>query len=157
MSTRAVTAQAQFKASVQGTVTDTAGASVPAATVTLTNKETNQSETTMTSDGGFYRFSSLAPGTYTLTAEKESFKKQVIDNVIVEAETTKGVNVELAAGQISKVVTITSENAPLETEDADVRKTITTREILQLPEVGHDPYELAGSIACAIPGQNCYQ
>src|SRR5438093_11618188 len=86
----ASTTNAQFKASVQGTVTDTAGAIVSAATVTLTNKETNKSETTTTSDGGFYRFSGLAPGAYTLTVEKESFKKQVIDNVTVEAESVKG-------------------------------------------------------------------
>src|SRR5262245_22949639 len=109
------TANAQFKASVQGTVTDTAGAIVPAATVTLTNKETNQSNTTTSSDSGFYRFSSLAPGTYSLTVEKEGFKKQLVDDVVVEAEATKGVNVELAAGVISEVITVTSENAPLET------------------------------------------
>lgn len=136
-------ANAQFKASVQGTVTDTTGAIVPSATVTLTNKETNKVETTTANDSGFYRFSSLAPGTYSLTVEKENFKKALIDNVIVEAEATKGVNVELTAGVISEVVTVSSDTAPLETEDANVRKTITTREILQLPQVGRDPYELA--------------
>src|SRR5947207_6051001 len=76
----AVTANAQFRASVQGTVKDTSGGLVPSATVTLTNKETNKSETTTTSDGGFYRFSGLAPGAYTLTVEKQSFKKQVVDD-----------------------------------------------------------------------------
>jgi len=69
----AAIANAQFKASVQGTITDSAGAIVPAATVTLTNKETNKVETTTASDSGFYRFSSLPPGTYSLTVEKESF------------------------------------------------------------------------------------
>ena len=138
-----LTANAQFKASIQGTVTDTAGAIVSGATVTLTNKETNQSEKTATSDGGFYRFSGLAPGLYTLTVEKENFKKQVIDDVKVEAESLKGVNVELAAGVISEVVTVTSENPPLETEDANVKKNISTEEILRLPQSGRDPYELA--------------
>lgn len=137
------TASAQFKASVQGTVTDTAGAIVTGASVTLTNKETGRSETTATSDGGFYRFSGLAPGLYTVTVEKENFKKQVVDDVNVEAESLKGVNIELTAGVISEVVNVTAENVPLETEDANVRKTITTREVLALPQVGRDPYELA--------------
>jgi len=136
-------ASAQFKASVQGTVTDAAGAIITDASVTLTNKETGQSEKTTTSDGGFYRFSGLAPGLYTVTVEKENFKKQVIDDVKVEAESLKGVNVELTTGGISEVVNVISENVPLETEDANVRKTITTKEVLALPQPGRDPYELA--------------
>jgi len=136
-------ASAQFKAGIQGTVTDTAGAIVTGASVTLTNKETGRSEATPTSDGGFYRFSGLAPGLYTITVEKENFKKQVVDDVKVEAESVKGVNVELTAGGISEVVNVTAENVPLETEDANVRKTITTKEVLALPQIGRDPYELA--------------
>jgi hypothetical protein len=55
------TGNAQFRAGVQGVITDGAGGTVPGATVTLTNKETNQVETTQSSEDGFYRFSSLAP------------------------------------------------------------------------------------------------
>jgi len=139
----AATASAQFKASVQGTVSDNAGAAIPAATVTLTNKETNQSRETVSNDSGFYRFSDLPPGVYTLTVEKESFKKQVIDDVKVEAESLKGLNVELAAGVISETVTVTAENAPLETEDANVKRNISTAEVLRLPQSGRDPYQLA--------------
>jgi Carboxypeptidase regulatory-like domain/TonB dependent receptor len=139
----AATAHAQFKASLQGTVTDSAGAIVSSATVTLTNKETNKAETTTASDDGFYRFSGLAPGSYTLMVEKEGFKKQVIDDVKVEGEAPKALNVELAAGVISEVVTIAADAIVLETEDANVRKTITTREVLELPQIGRDPYELA--------------
>jgi len=134
---------AQFKASIQGTVTDTGGATVPDATVTLTNKETSRSQTTTTSGEGFYRFSGLAPGLYTITVEKQSFKKQLVENVKIDAETTEGVDIALQAGGISETVTITAENLPLETEDANVRKTITTQEVLSLPQSGRDPYELA--------------
>src|SRR5687768_23984 len=71
----AASAQAQFRAGVQGTVTDPAGAVVPEASVTLTNTETNRSQQTTSSDEGFYSFSNLAPGRYTLSAEKGGFKK----------------------------------------------------------------------------------
>ena len=60
----AATASAQFRAGVQGTVTDTSGAIVPGATVTLTSKETGKTQQIKASDEGFYRFDQLAPGTY---------------------------------------------------------------------------------------------
>ncbi len=138
-----IVANAQFKAGIQGTVTDNAGSVVADATVTLTSKETNQTQQTQTSDGGFYRFSGLAPGLYTVTVEKENFKKQVVNDVSISAEALVGVNVAMQAGGISETVTVTADVAPLETEDANIRKTITTQEVLSLPQNGRNPYELA--------------
>ena len=143
LASMATIANAQFRAGIQGTVTDNAGAVVADATVTLTNKETNQTQQTKTSDDGFYRFSQLPPGLYTITVEKDNFKKQVVENVNVAAETLEGVDVALQTGGISETVTVTAENVPLETEDANIRKTITTQEVLSLPQSGRDPYELA--------------
>jgi hypothetical protein len=134
---------AQFKAGVQGTVTDSTGATVAGATVTLTNTETNQSQTATTSDEGTYRFASLAPGIYTVTVEQQGFKKRVVENVKVDAEVVRGQDISLEAGVISETVTVTSDNEVVQTEDANIRKTITNDEILKLPQVGRDPYELA--------------
>lgn len=133
---------AQFRAGVQGVVTDGAGGTVPGATVTLTNKDTNQTQTTTTSDDGFYRFSGLPPGMYSVAVEKADFKKALVDDVKVDAEATKGQDVTLEAGVISEVVTVEADNVGLETEDASVRKTISTEEVLRLPQIGRDPYEL---------------
>ncbi|MBA3356607.1 MAG: carboxypeptidase regulatory-like domain-containing protein, partial [Pyrinomonadaceae bacterium] len=138
----AAAASGQFSASVQGTVTDVAGAVITDATVTLASKETGRTQQVQTSDGGFYRFSSLAPGLYSITVEKADFKKRVTDNVKVDAETTKGVDLSLEAGGISEVVTVEAENEGLQREDANVRTTITTKEVLTLPQQGRDPYEL---------------
>jgi len=138
-----VVANAQFRAGIQGVITDGSGAVVPGATVTLTNKETNQTQKTESSDDGFYRFTGLAPGNYSVTVEKESFKKSVTDNVKVDAEVTTGVDLSLELGGITETVTVQAENVGLQTEDASVRKTIGTEEILRLPQAGRDPYELA--------------
>src|SRR5262245_35469652 len=92
---------AQFRAGVQGVVTDNACGVVAGATVTLTNKETNQTQTTQSSEEGFYRFSGLPPGLYSLSVEKEGFKKGVVDEVKVDAEATMGQDVKLEAGVIS--------------------------------------------------------
>lgn len=134
---------AQFRAGVQGVVTDGAGGTVPGATVTLTNKDTNQTQTTTTSDDGFYRFSGLPPGMYSVAVEKADFKKRIVNDVKVDAEAVLGQDVVLEAGVISEVVTVEADNVGLETEDASIRKTISTEEVLRLPQAGRDPYELA--------------
>ncbi|HYG82629.1 MAG TPA: TonB-dependent receptor [Pyrinomonadaceae bacterium] len=139
----AVAAQAQFRAALQGVVTDPQGGAVVGATVTLTNKETNQTQEATSSDEGFYRFDRLAPGTYVLTAESGGFKKKVLENVEVRAEEVQGVNVELEAGEISETVTVSSTvGETLQTENANVGGSISERELQRLPQVGRDPYEL---------------
>jgi hypothetical protein len=138
-----VTANAQFRAGIQGAVTDTQGAAVVGATVTLTSKETNKTQQATSGDDGFYRFDRLAPGTYMMTAEHAGFKKQVLENVVVNAEEVQGLNLLLEAGEVTETVTITSEVLQgLNTEDANVSGSITEREVQSLPQVGRDPYEL---------------
>jgi len=138
-----IAASAQFRAGVQGTVTDVAGGTVAGATVTLASKDSSQSQQTTTSDAGFYRFSELAPGLYTLTVEKQGFKKRLVEQVKIDAESVRGQDITLEAGGISETVTVQADEVPLENEDANIRKTINTAEVLQLPQVGRDPYELA--------------
>jgi Carboxypeptidase regulatory-like domain/TonB-dependent Receptor Plug Domain/TonB dependent receptor len=136
-------AHAQFRASVQGTLTDSAGAVVPDATVTLTSKETGRTQQATTSQEGFYRFSNLPPGQYILSGEKGGFRKSVLD-IEVKAEETQGFDITLTSGEISETVTVTAaETATLQTENANVDRAITTQEVLRLPQFGRDPYELA--------------
>lgn len=137
-------AAAQFKAGVQGTVTDSSGAVVASATVTITNTETAQSQTTVASGDGFYRFNGLAPGRYNIAATQANFKQKVVENFSVSGETLQGLDIVLEAGGISETVTVSDDNQPLlRTEDANIDNTITRAEILRLPQVGRDPYELA--------------
>jgi Carboxypeptidase regulatory-like domain/TonB dependent receptor len=138
------TANAQFKAGIQGTVTDTSGGLVPEAKVTLTNSETGKTQEATTSNEGFYRISGLAPAKYKLTVEKAGFKQKVFDNVMVNAEAVQGIDVALDAGDVSATVTVTQETGQtLETENANVDKALTTQEVRALPQFGRDPYELA--------------
>jgi len=135
-------AVAQFNSSVQGTVTDANGAAVAGATVTLNNPETGKSQQTATSEKGYYRFTGLAPGRYTIVVEQKGFKKQIVENIDVGAEITQGANIELEVGTVAETVTITDEAPPLQTENANVSKGITERELQRLPQAGRDPYEL---------------
>jgi hypothetical protein len=138
-----IIASGQFRGAIQGVVTDNLGGTVAGAKVTLKDNSTGQTRTTVTTEEGFYRFAGLAPGEYTITAEKDNFKKKVVNNVRVEAESLQGENITLEAGVISETVTVQAEGLSLQTEDPNVRGTISNEQILDLPKPGRDPYELA--------------
>jgi hypothetical protein len=135
---------AQFKASIQGTVTDSTGAVVAGAKVTVTNKETNKSHEVTTGEDGFYRVSGLQPGKHYASVEIRGFKKKVIDDLTLNAEAPLGLNIELETGDLSEAVTISVDEAAsaMQTENANIDRAITTREIQRIPQAGRDPYEL---------------
>ena len=138
-----ISADAQFRAGVQGTVSDSAGALVPNAKVILKDTETAKTQEVTTNEEGFYRITGLAPGKYELTVEKEGYKRSFAENLTVGAEITQGVDVILEIGDVTAVVTINdAEAVKLETENANVNKGITTTEVKRLPQQGRDPYEL---------------
>jgi hypothetical protein len=138
-----MTAQAQFRAGVQGTISDSAGALVPDAKVVLKDTETGKTQEVTSNGEGFYRLTGLAPGKYELTVEKAGYKKSVAQNLSVSAEVIQGVDVILEIGDVTATVVISDEAAAeLQTENANVAKGITTTEVKRLPQAGRDPYEL---------------
>src|SRR5579862_5644236 len=72
------------RAQVQGIVTDSTGASVPRATVTLLNVNTGVSTVRQTSDSGLYLFDLVNPGSYSVTVEATGFPKFTQPNVQVQ-------------------------------------------------------------------------
>jgi Carboxypeptidase regulatory-like domain/TonB dependent receptor len=134
----------QFGSGLQGTVTDQNGAIVAGATVTLTNTATNSSSTATTNDAGLYRFNGLPQGTYTVAVTQSGFSKKTVEKVTINAESLQGLDIALTTGEVTAEVIVDGSSAPpLDTETSNVGKNITTKEILQLPQVGRDPYQLA--------------
>ncbi len=139
----AAVARAQFKAGIEGTVTDSSGAAVSGVTVTVTSQETAKSQQVTTSDAGFYRVSGLAPGRYTVTATFSGFKEQTVKDIQVNAEEVQGVNLTLQPGDVKETITVSAEAAPqLQAENGNVSANITDQQIHALPQNGRDPYEL---------------
>src|SRR6266849_6064065 len=111
----AVSAYAQFKASVQGTVMDSRGGIVAGAELSVRNEATGVTRDTVTSDQGFYRVSELPPGNYTVTVEATGFKKTVSKNIVVQAEEPRGFDVTLEVGAVQESVTVTASAESLST------------------------------------------
>ena len=101
----ATMANAQFNASLSGTVQDTTQAVIPGATVTLTNTATQATQTATSSSGGAYQFNELPPGSYTLAVTAKGFQQNSISNVAVVAETPRTLDVTMQTGQESQTVT----------------------------------------------------
>jgi Carboxypeptidase regulatory-like domain len=136
--------QAQYRASIQGVVTDQQGAVVPGATVTLTNKETNRAVTATSDGAGIYNIGALPPSTYSLTVEKAGFKKKSIDNFTVLSEQANALNIELVVGQSSETVNVAADQLPaIDTESATISGTVTSKQIQTLPSFGRDVFQLA--------------
>ncbi len=139
----AAASHAQYRASIQGVMTDSQGAVVSGVTVTLTNLETNQKQTSTTNENGVYNFNALPPSWYSVTAEKTGFKKKILDNVGVIAEQANALDIQLDVGQITESITVSGDSTPLiDTETSNLSGTVKSDDIQKLPSFGRDAFQL---------------
>ena len=131
------TAFAQFTASIQGEVKDPSGAGVAKATIHLQNTATGVSAVATSDDGGNYRFVSLAPGSYKITAEAAGFSKSEAD-VTLLTEQNLNLPISLKVGSVSESVVVTSEAPVVDTADSRNQMTIENRAVAQLPVIGRN-------------------
>ncbi|HQU93712.1 MAG TPA: carboxypeptidase-like regulatory domain-containing protein, partial [Pyrinomonadaceae bacterium] len=132
-----------FTATLVGKVSDPGGAIVPGATVTVTKVDTNQTRTATTNDGGEYLISQLAPGTYKVTIGASGFKSTINQNVVLETDITRRVDVKLDVGSISESVTVEAEPPVVNTESSEKAEVITPRQVQDLPLNGRNYTDLA--------------
>ena len=118
---------------LQGTVTDSNGALVPGAEVILHNVETGQERTLKTNSEGFYVASFVPLGRYNVSAEQKGFAKMVQENVQVSLNDTRVVDFILQPTGVSAAVTVASEAATINTTNAEIKGSLTTKEILDKP------------------------
>ena len=121
------------KGTLLGTVTDSTGASVPGATVTVTEVQTGISRSVTTNASGNYVFSNLKDGVYRVEAELSGFRKTVRENVRVDVNTTVRVDLTLQVGSLNEAVTVVQEAPPLQTDRADTGRIIESKQVTEMP------------------------
>jgi hypothetical protein len=137
-------AHAQYRTSIQGVVTDTTGAVIPGANLTLINPATGEKQVRASNDDGIYNFNALAAARFRLEVEKQGFEKKVIDNLQLIPEQANAVNVQLAVGSDATTVNVNAEAAPLlDTETASVNGVVSDNQIQHMPSFGRDVIKLA--------------
>ena len=117
-------ALAQDSAGVTGTVTDTSGAIIPNARVTIVNQATSSVVRTDTSSAGTYSVKGLLPGKYNVTVEIAGFKKDVRVGVNIEVSSTPTIDFALAPGAATETVQVTAEQIALNTTQPELGSTI---------------------------------
>jgi hypothetical protein len=128
--------------SIQGTLTDPQGASVPNAKITISNKGTGQALHINASSTGTYDVGALAPGDYVVRIEAQGFKTTEL-GILVQIGVTSGGNVQLEIGQASLVVEVNATSVGVNTEQATVQGVITEDQIANLPINGRNFLDLA--------------
>jgi hypothetical protein len=152
-------ANAQGTASrVTGTVVDEKGSVVPGAVVTLTNEATQISLTTNTGSGGTYVFDSVQAGKYTVSVEKQGFKKSVSAGNTANINQPVTVDFTLEVGGLSETVQILSSAEAVQTSSSgNFGNTVETRTLLTLPIVGNrgrNPLEFINFQPGVVTGAN---
>ncbi len=130
--------------SISGRVVDPQMAAVPGATVTATSIEKQFTLTAKTDAQGQYVFPTVTPGTYTITVDASSFQKFVQQNVVLHAAEKMALpDISLSVGAVSETVTVTAQQATLQTENAERVGTVESTEMENDAVNGRTPLTLA--------------
>ena len=133
---------AQTTTTLYGTVSDKTGAVIPNAQVTAVNTGTNLTRTAESSAEGLYRFEFMPIGTYTVEITVKGFKKFVQKGVTLDVNVLARVDAALELGETTDQVEVTAAAPAVNTDDAQIGRTVSNSEITTLPIVGRNVYTL---------------
>lgn len=160
-------AQSATAGTVEGQVTDPAGAAVVGADVKLTNRATSTELTTKSNSDGRYLFVNVEPAQYDVTFSMSGFSTRKVAEQNVQVGEVLTINAALQLGQVSSVVEVTTApGAELQTVNATVGTTVAGASLTYLPIFGSDSSSLAliqpgvtpdGAVAGAMYDQNTFQ
>jgi len=133
LSVGSVTAQ-DVTGSIKGTIVDSQGAVVPGATVTVKSQDKGDERTATADNDGNFVISKLTLGKYTLTIEKQGFKKKLMTDLSINLGENALGNVAIDTGSVTETVTVTAASEELvNREQAQISATFDTRKIQDLP------------------------
>ena len=144
-------------AAVTGVVSDSTGAKLPGARVTLTNVDTNVERVTVSNGTGGYNFVSVPPAKYILTVSASSFQTEKITPFEVAVDQTVNIDASLKIGDTSISVTVEALGAQVESTTSELGTVIGTKEVNDLPLNGRNFTQLLELTPGATPisvGQN---
>lgn len=128
---------------IVGTVTDTTGATLPAAKVTVTNTATEAKQMVATSATGDYSVPYLVNGVYTIRVEHPRFQTSMVSEVVVQAAEIVRADIRIQLGEVKQSVEVSATAVALQTDTAVVGTTIDSKSVNELPLNGRTFAQLA--------------
>ena len=123
------------RGTVSGVITDTAGASISGAKVTITNSATNTATSTVTTDAGEFTVPNLPVGNYKIEFAQSGFKRYVQENVVVAAGGAVRVDAQLQLGQVTESIEVSAAANQVQTENAKIQTAVSRKMVEELPLV----------------------
>jgi hypothetical protein len=117
---------------ISGTVSDTAGARVPACAVTATSAQTGLTATVQTDGKGFFIFPSLPAGTYDVRAEVQGFRPNLKSGVVLDAASRRTIDFTLEVGSFSEAVAVEAAAGQVETASGDISRVISGTQVSKI-------------------------
>jgi hypothetical protein len=128
-----------FRGTILGTVTDSSGAAVSGAKVTVKNTDTGLSREVTTGDDGSYSVPELPIGNYSVTVEQSGFRSGVVAGIRVEVSSERRADVALQPGALAQTVEVSGEALPLvETTSNTLGGAFESQQVESLPINGRD-------------------
>ena len=145
------------RGAISGNVTDSQGGVVVGATVTVTNTDTNTFGKFTTNSTGYYEARLLQPGNYSVTVDAKGFRQLMRSGLVVRLGQEVAINLQLLVGVSTEQITVTAETPILETNSVSTGRSLTTRDLADLPVISNDVVIQAGLAAGAASlGQTPY-
>ena len=145
---------AQYRGSIQGTVTDPTGAAIPGATLTLKDATNGHTQSAKTNGEGIFYLQALPADTFSLVVSAPGFSSKSLTGLTIIPEQPNTLNIKLALGTTSEAVTVDAGSVPaLDTTTANISGTITSDQIQHMPSFNRDVFQLA-SLAPGMFGDN---
>ena len=131
------------RGAITGTLMDSSDAAIPSVTVRAVNSETGVTAVAVSNASGSYQLPFLPPGMYRVSAELAGFKRFVRDKIEVRVGETVSLPIRLEVGTVTETVEVTATTPLLETTNSSLGQVVDQRRIVDLPQRGGNPMELA--------------
>ena len=121
------------RGTISGTILDSSGAAVQAATIMATGAATGVVYKTTSNVTGAYRITDMQVGSYNITVEANGFKRSQQTGVLIQINTTAALDITLQAGTVTETLTVVADTPTLQTETSEIGTVVSDRQIMELP------------------------
>jgi len=128
----------QYSGTIVGTVTDSTGAAIPGATVTVINTENGSKTSQKSGAQGEFTFAQLPVGKYEVHVAQGNFKEYVETGIEVHTSTNTEVKAMLQVGAVSQKVTVEADAVQVQTTSAEVGEVVSGTQVRELPLNGEN-------------------